>query len=103
MKALTMETSQLRQAYSSHHPNATQRKLLNLPRGRIHIHHLTEEQRNLLKTVAAMQGMSMSEFSAESILAVIRKLRMTGPKEVQQFLQTKIPDEEIDRLRMQIH
>ena len=75
---------------------------LDLPKGRIHIHHLTAEQRNILKTVAAMQEMSMSAFIAEATLAVLRKLRMHGPKEVKHFLRDKVVNDEMQELRMQI-
>ena len=75
---------------------------LHLPKGRIHIHHLTAEQKNILKTVAAMQEMSMSAFIAEATLAVLRKLRMHGPKEVKHFLKDKVVDDEMQELRMQI-
>ena len=75
---------------------------LDLPKGRIHIHHLTARQRSILKTVAAMQEMSMSAFIAEATLAVLRKLRMHGPKEVKHFLRDKVVNDEMQELRMQI-
>ena len=96
---LTMETSNTHEI-----PRArfNYERKLNLPRGRVHIHHLTETQRNIVKVVASMQEMSMSQFVAESALAVMRKLKAKGPKAVKDFLATVSPEEGDGELRMQI-